>query len=669
MNSPYISRVQIKNFRNFSNVDLVLNHKQVIIGENGVGKTNFLKALQLILDPRLSDDDRYLKESDFCDVLESPMQNGEEIEISIEIRGYEHNRILLSQLQDASISDNPPTLRITYTYGPVIDDDGKIVRYEFNIYKANQIERVFSHTDRRYLNIGVINALRDVESDLKSGRKSPLGELIKGYNVAKEDLEYIATRLKETSDEVLGLDELIDLRKHINRSFLKLTGVQPDTDLSLDTLDFEPSRLLNTLKIMIGEKRRSIAYSSLGLNNILYISLVLLSLEDKTVPTFINKLKYQELQAKESKSILQRYYIKNENDNFILKDGLSPLDMNVLYRYIDQLSPVNQGFTILAIEEPEAHLHPTLQRLIYRDVINKSTTSVLLTTHSTHIASVAPIDSIVHLYRSNGESTSIRSSADIKLEKSEIKDVERYIDAIRGEIYFGKGVVLVEGIAEEYLVPQFAELINKPLDEFGIVVCNVNSTNFKPYMRLLSALGIPFVLITDGDYYYQESEKSDRVYHVIYDESHNIIGYLGNEIIGKTLVELDLIVDSDIPDDCQEQDNLFRKYGCYTGLYTFEVDIMSKSSNKAKDAIAKIFNELTNGGQQQQANFKTEIFERNYWSCLRKIEASANGIGKGRFAQRLSQVCTVDHIPDYVSKAILDIVEKVKGKSGTEEKD
>lgn len=50
MKSLFISRVKIKNYRNFKNVDVQLGHKQIIIGENNVGKTNFLRALQLILD-------------------------------------------------------------------------------------------------------------------------------------------------------------------------------------------------------------------------------------------------------------------------------------------------------------------------------------------------------------------------------------------------------------------------------------------------------------------------------------------------------------------------------------------------------------------------------------------------------------------------------------------
>lgn len=74
MKSPYISRVKIKNFRNFKDIDVSLSHKQIIIGENNVGKTTLLRAIQLILDPKLSDEDRQLSESDFYDGLESPLK-------------------------------------------------------------------------------------------------------------------------------------------------------------------------------------------------------------------------------------------------------------------------------------------------------------------------------------------------------------------------------------------------------------------------------------------------------------------------------------------------------------------------------------------------------------------------------------------------------------------
>lgn len=107
--------------------------------------------------------------------------------------------------------------------------------------------------------------------------------------------------------------------------------------------------------------------------------------------------------------------------------------------------------TILAIEEPEAHLHPVNQRLIYKDVIKNSNNSVLLTTHSTHITSIAPIESIVHHHEKKKAGTVIHATTDMPIATGEFLDVGRYLDVKRGEIYLGKAVILVEGIAEEYL--------------------------------------------------------------------------------------------------------------------------------------------------------------------------------------------------------------------------
>ncbi len=83
--NPYISKVQIKNFRNFLDVDVNLSHKQVIIGENNIGKTNFLRAIQLILDKDFSGNDRQLSESDFHDSINEPMINGVEIEVLLKL--------------------------------------------------------------------------------------------------------------------------------------------------------------------------------------------------------------------------------------------------------------------------------------------------------------------------------------------------------------------------------------------------------------------------------------------------------------------------------------------------------------------------------------------------------------------------------------------------------
>lgn len=661
MKSLFISRVVIKNFRNFKNVDVCLGHKQIIIGENNVGKTNFLRALQLVLDPTLSDEDRMLQESDFNDSIKNPMENKEEILIEIYIDNYDQNKTILAVFQDATVmtEDGKEVLKFTYRFFPYINEGG-VAEYQYNIYKGNDETKKFGSYERKYLNIKVVKALRDVEGEMKNSRTSPIQKMLKNYAIDKQDLEHIAEEYRKNGEKILNLDELVDLTNNINKRFGMVLG-NNDFDVSLRAMEINPAKVLSSLKLLMAQ--RNTTEISLGLNNILYISMILQLLQDKTIPSLIKAEKYMELSSIPGGDILKATYEESKNGNYFLNDDISESQQEKLYTFMSKNMPISKGVTILAIEEPEAHLHPVNQRLIYRDVIQNSSNSVLLTTHSTHITAIAPIDSIVHLHDDGERGTEIHATAAMPISDGEFLDVERYLDVKRGEIYLGKAVLLVEGIAEEYLIPKFANLLGKPLDEKGIIVCNINCTNFTPYVKLLRSLDIPYAVITDGDYYY-ENEEEERIYHQMDNDDSDVkSGWLGMEIIEKMINELGLNGDEKIPDDRDEKDQLFYSLGLFVGYYTFEVDMMecaatSKNNReKALNVISDLFLELTTGGARQKQNFKKELKAGEYWKCLNKIEG--NGIGKGRFAQRLSGVCMKEHIPGYIESAINYIYKKV----------
>lgn len=561
-------------------------------------------------------------------------------------------------LSDATISDNPPTLRLTYQYYPSPDTND----YTYTIFQGCHREEQFTHNHRRFLNIKLINAIRDVEKDMRNSRRSPINNLLKEYDFDKDELECMGEQLKKQSKEILSIDELIDLENKINKRFNNSFGDSPFSKVKLETIDVDPNRILNTLKLMIGDhKQRPTNETSLGINNILFISLILLSLEDKTVPTLLKEKEYSKLITESNSNILKECYRINDNGNYFLKEDLEASLMTNLYSFMDSMNTESKGFTILAIEEPEAHLHPTLQRVIYKDVM-KNNTSVLMTTHSPYITSVAPLNSIVHL-RSTKQGSIIKTTATLSLADKEMQDIERYIDVKRGELYFGKGVILVEGVAEEYLIPAFADKVGESLDLKGIICCNINSTNFKPFVHFLDLLGIPYVCITDGDYYtlITEDREQKRKYHILPNKAHKSFGYLGLERVGELLAETE-DKKTEIPDNFDEQYEFFAVRGFFVGKYTMEVDIMDACSESVeeRDVIFNIFNDLTVGGEHQKENFKKELYDGNYWSCLRKIENSYNEVGKGRFAQRLSLICTKKHIPDYIKNAITKIYNEIE---------
>ena len=112
----HISKIEIKNYRNFKDVSFSTNSKMVIIGENKSGKTNLIQAIRLVLDDSLPDSKRYLEKNDFNFDINNPIENGEEITISIEFSDFSDDKELLSIFCDYLIAKD--IAKITYTYTP-----------------------------------------------------------------------------------------------------------------------------------------------------------------------------------------------------------------------------------------------------------------------------------------------------------------------------------------------------------------------------------------------------------------------------------------------------------------------------------------------------------------------------------------------------------------------
>jgi putative ATP-dependent endonuclease of the OLD family len=94
-----ISRVKISNFANFSDIDVETGETIVIVGENKVGKSNFVRALQLILDPGLSERDRQLGLEQFWDGLGED-KLGETIEVAVELTDFTGDPRLMAHLSE-----------------------------------------------------------------------------------------------------------------------------------------------------------------------------------------------------------------------------------------------------------------------------------------------------------------------------------------------------------------------------------------------------------------------------------------------------------------------------------------------------------------------------------------------------------------------------------------
>lgn len=601
----HISKVQIKNFRNLRDLTVELREKAVLLGENGAGKSNFLEALRLVLDPNYRG---ALGASDFSRGVQPFKGTTIEVHIWFSV-DQDKDKDLLPFAHDCRVSEEgkPLEIKLSAVYRPrpnvkpedAVDEEGyQIVRYaagdEQNTEGASRL--------RRFVKLLVVPALRDIERDMQSWRVSPMRRLVEIMGLSKHStFKDVARQVKDASDKLQSIDPIQQLQKDIRDILGEIVESAQPIDPTIGLLSSDPDDLLKMLTLFV-ETGLPLERSSLGISNVLYL---------------ITWLVY-----------LERLRTSSKPDE-------------------------PPQFVILAIEEPEAHLHPHLQRLVFTNVFRRDH-PVLVSTHSPTIVSVAQPEWFV-LFKRKTDGVVVRSTSQIaQLDEKLRRDLSRFLDATRGEVVFARGVLLVEGDAEAFLIPAMARKMREAgkiantLDGAGISVCNVYGTDFQPYVKFLgpSGLDLPVAVLTDGD----PDEE-----HVGDDNNCHYAGIkrgieLAQLLNGPSIAQLQSDYQQQRWTDARNglQDN-----GIFVNEHTLEAELIWAGYSLE---FVQVYAELRSSSLQQK-RMKEDIQNQELGKVIKRIEQS--GIGKGRFAQRLADKVDAGKIPPYIEGAIQYILARV----------
>lgn len=158
----------------------------------------------------------------------------------------------------------------------------------------------------------------------------------------------------------------------------------------------------------------------------------------------------------------------------------------------------NSVHTFLALEEPEAHLHPHAQRALYSQV-QAMPAQVVVSTHSSYFASQAKLGQL-RLFRKDGAASKVCSLDISKLSPDDVQKLENRILMTRGDLLFSSALLLFEGETEEAALPVFAERYwGNSIHQLGLSFVPVGGGDYFPFIWLAKSLEIPWFILSDAE--------------------------------------------------------------------------------------------------------------------------------------------------------------------------
>ena len=443
-----ISELRVYNFRQFKSEDgapglKITFHRglNALIGENDSGKTAVIDALKLVL---LTQSNEYVRPSDEDFYKPVDGEACSEFKIDCTITEFTENEAK-NFIEYLSFTKTEAKIEYTLELHYSAWKDGHKIYQELRVGDVDDGISIDGKA-RELLKAVYLKPLRDAEREMSSGRGSRISQILLNHPAFKDKNEHAVLDIfrdanRQTENYFTEDTDGKRILQTIRNNLESFNDKRQSSNAELKTSDIQLKAILESLSLNAPEIN-----PGLGELNLLFIAAELLLLKDDT-------------------------------------DG---------------------GLKLALVEELEAHLHPQAQlRLIsyLQNEYNENDVQIIISTHSPILASKINLKNLILMKNGTGYDL---AEGQTELQKGDYLFLQRFLDSTKANLFFAKGIIMVEGDAENILVPVLADILGYPLEKYGISIVNVGSTAFLRYSRIMvrkdgSNIGIPVSVITDCD--------------------------------------------------------------------------------------------------------------------------------------------------------------------------
>lgn len=453
----YLANLSLRNFRQFGDGDSQLDISfdrgvTALVGGNDCGKSAIIDAIRYTL---LTHDQHYIRVQPEDFHIDAKGKQADEISIRCELKDLNDDEkgafaeYLTYDGADVSLIINWVARRRSHSPS---------ARRWVDVYVRSGVEGtgpVFESSVRELLSSAYLRPLRDAAREMSSGRGSRLSQILENVPEISKGATFDENALPANPDVVGGLS-LLGLADYFSHGVKNHKGV----GRSEEAIN---SQYLSSL-FLRGDSLRGRIDLTEGGSDAIRLRQILERLELDLLET--------------STGTARGHYGLGSN--------------NILYMACELLllGREPEGLPLLLIEEPEAHLHPQRQ-LRLMDFLTRAAAGkvkgaprpvqIILTTHSPNLASTIQLENLVIM---EGGRAYPLAHGKTRLATSDYKFLERFLDVTKANLFFARGVIVVEGDAEALLIPTLAQLLGTDLTEHGISVVNVGGTGLRRFSKI-----------------------------------------------------------------------------------------------------------------------------------------------------------------------------------------